>query len=203
MQQIAKIKFPIHYLLRRRWSPRAFSDEMIEPEKLQSLFEAVRWAPSSYNEQPWYFIVATRENDDAYKRLLDCLAEGNIRWAQNAPILMLSVAKRRFERNDKENRHALHDVGMAVENLIIQAISLNIYVHQMAGFDKEKAHELFEISEGYEPVAAMALGYLGNPEMLPEKLAEKETDARDRKRVRDFVFDGCWGKQASFVPEKE
>lgn len=201
--KIAQIKYPIHYLLRRRWSPRAFSHEMIEPEKMQSLFEAARWAPSSFNEQPWYFIMAKREDEEAYKRLLDCLAEGNAGWAQNAPILMISVAKQHFEHNDKQNRHALHDVGMAVENLIIQAISFNIYVHQMAGFDKEKARELCDIPDGYEPVAAMALGYLGDPEALPDKLAEKEKNPRDRKRVRDFVFSGNWGEPAPFVAMEE
>lgn len=195
--------YPIHYLLRRRWSPRAFSDQIIEPQKMQSLFEAARWAPSSFNEQPWYFIVATKRNRKAYRRLLDCLGEKNQRWAQTAPVLMLSVARLRFAKNDKPNRHALHDVGLAIQNLILQATSLNIYAHQMAGFDVDQARRAFDIPDGFEPVAAVALGYRGDGNELPEGLDELDFEKRSRKKLQEFVFTDAWGKPYPLVASGE
>jgi nitroreductase len=197
MDKPAETAHPIHDLIRRRWSPLAFSERMVEPEKLQSLFEAARWAPSSYNEQPWHFIVCTKQNPADHDRLLSCLAEGNVPWARHAPVLMLSVAKLTFTRNGQPNRHAWHDVGMAVENLIIQAAALGLYVHQMAGFDMAKARQAFAIPEGYEPVAAIAMGYPGDPQNLPPPLRERELSPRQRKPLRDFVFDARWGKTAA------
>lgn len=203
IEKPAEITYPIHDLLRRRWSPRAFSDRMIEPEKLRSLLEAARWAPSSFNEQPWSFIVATKENETEYNRLLSCLTEGNIPWAQHASVLMLSVAKLHFDRNRKGNRHAFHDVGLAVENLVIQATALGLFAHQMAGFHVEKARELFNIPEGYEPVAMMALGYLGDAVTLPEQLRERELAPRSRKPLETFVFTGSWGQTSPLVAIQE
>src|SRR5207247_3106842 len=113
MEKLAETRDPIHDLLRRRWSPRAFSDRRVEPHKLRSLSDAARWSQSSYNEQPWSFIVATKEDEAEYARLLSCLVEGNIEWAQLAPVLMVSVARLSFEEDGKPNRHAFHDVGQA------------------------------------------------------------------------------------------
>lgn len=202
MEKLADSKHPIHDLLRRRWSPRVFSDHAVEPEKLRSLLEAARWAPSSYNEQPWSFFVATKENPVEYERLLSCLVEGNQRWAKRAGVLMLSVAKLHFERppgRGTPNRHAFHDVGLAVENLVVQATALGLVVHQMAGFHLEKARELFRIPEGYEPVAAIALGYAGDPATLPEPLRERELAPRTRKPLEEFVFTGQWGQTSPLV----
>ncbi|MGH7422711.1 MAG: nitroreductase family protein, partial [Candidatus Methylomirabilales bacterium] len=192
MQKLAETRYPIHELLRERWSPRAFADRMVEPEKLRSLLEAARWAPSSFNEQPWSFIVATKEHPGEYERLLSCLVEGNVRWAQHAPVLMLSVAKLVFERNQKPNRHAFHDVGLAVENLVIQGMVLGLFVHQMAGFHADRAREVYGIPEGYDPVAAMAIGYLDDPGRLPDDLREREVAPRIRKPLESFVFSGQW-----------
>lgn len=200
MEKPADTQYPIHNLLQRRWSPRAFSDQTVELEKLRSLLEAVRWAPSCFNEQPWSFILATKDNPAEHERLLSCLSESNQQWAQDAPVLMLSVAKLAFERNGKANRHAFHDVGLAVENLVIQAIALDLFVHQMASFDLEKARELYGIPEGYEPVAGIALGYLGDPQALPENLYERELAPRIRKPSASFVFSGYWGQTSSLVP---
>lgn len=186
-------QYTVHDLLRGRWSPRAFSDRTVELEKLLVLFEAARWAPSSYNEQPWSFIVATQENQAEYERLRSCLVEANL-WAQQAPVLMLSVAKLHLDRNGKANRHALHDVGLATENLVIQAMALDLFVHQMAGFHVDKARELFNIPEGYEPITMIALGYLGEPQTLPEKLRERELAPRTRKPFEAFVFTDRWGQ---------
>ncbi len=199
MEKSAQTEFPIDDLLRRRWSPRAFSDRPVEPEKLRCLLEAARWAPSSYNEQPWAYLVATREDPEEYARMLSVLVEGNIAWAQRAPVLMLSLARLNFERNGRPNRHAFHDVGQATANLVTQATALGLFVHQMAGFHAEKARELFSIPEGWEPVAAIALGYPGDPESLPEPLRERELAPRTRKPLEQFAFAGRWGQASELV----
>jgi nitroreductase len=194
MKNPASTKIPLHELIRQRWSPRAFSDRSVEKEKLFSLFEAARWAPSCFNEQPWSWIVATKEQPEEFQKLLECLVPGNQLWAKEAPVLMLSVAKLFFEKNKKDNRHAYHDVGLAVENLVLQATALGLVVHQMAGFDVEKARAEFQIPEGFDPVAAIALGYEGDPTQLPENLREKELAPRSRKELKDFVFTEKWGE---------
>ena len=138
MERLRDAAHPIHDLLRRRWSPRAFADRPVEREKLQSVLEAARWAPSSNNEQPWHYLVATREEPEEFARLLACLVEKNQSWAKHAPVLMLSVASTVFTRNGKPNRHALHDTGQAVAGLTVQATALGLYVHQMAGLSVEE-----------------------------------------------------------------
>jgi nitroreductase len=195
----AENQYPIHDLIKRRWSPRAFSAQAVEPSKLLSLLEAARWAASCFNEQPWSFIVATKENEKEYERLLGCLVESNARWAKHAPVLMLSVAKLNFERNAKPNRHAFHDVGQAAASLTLQATALGLAVHQMAGFDIAKARERFSIPEGYEPVAAIAVGYQGDAGSLPEDLREKELAPRTRRPLESFVFTGTWGETSPFL----
>lgn len=197
----AETRYPIHDLLRSRWSPLAFSERAVEPEKLCSVLEAARWAASSYNEQPWSFIVATIDNQVEFERLLSCLAEGNQEWARNAPVLMISVAKLNFERNGVENRHASHDVGAAVACLAIQATALGLFIHQMAGFDVPKAKELYSIPDGYEAVEAIALGYLGNPEILSEKLLQRSEAPRTRKSLEQFVFSGSWNSASPLVKQ--
>jgi nitroreductase len=132
-------------------------------EELRSLLEAARWAASSYNQQPWHFIVATKEDPRVYERLLGCIVPANALWAGKAPVLMLTVAKLTYDANGAPNRHALHDVGQATANLSLQATALGLAVHQMGGFDMERAREEFSIPEGYEPVAAIAVGYPGDP----------------------------------------
>ncbi len=195
----ADAQYPIHDLLRSRWSPLAFSERAVEPEKLCSVLEAARWAASSFNEQPWSFIVATKNNQVEFERLLSCLAEGNQEWARNAPVLMLSVAKLNFERNGVENRHAFHDVGTAVANAAIQATALGLFIHQMAGFDVPKAKEVYGIPNGYDLVEAIALGYLGNPETLSERLLQREQAPRTRKSLEQFVFSGSWNQASPLV----
>ena len=190
---------PIHELLRRRWSPRAFSDRPVEPEKLLSVLEAARWAPSSNNEQPWHFLVATKDEPEEYARLLACLGERNQSWAKAAPVLMLSIASTVFSRNGKPNRHALHDVGQAVAHLTVQAMALDLYVHQMAGFSIDKARETYALPETTEPVAALALGYLGDPASLPEDYRQKEVVLSARKPIGEFVFSGSWGRGAEWA----
>lgn len=192
MEKPADIDHPIHDLLRRRWSPRAFSDRTVEPEKLRSLFEAARWAPSSNNEQPWHFIIGTKADPSAHDRLFQCLKEGNKKWTFRAPVLMLSVARVNFEDDGTPNRHAFHDTGMAVFSLVIQATALGLTVHQMAGFDVEKARADLKILSGYEPVAMIAVGYPGDPAELPDYLRERELKPRERKAMAEFVSSGMW-----------
>ena len=199
MQKPAATQYPIHELLRGRWSPRAFSDRPVKPDRLRSLLEAARWAPSSSNAQPWSFIVGTKDNEAEHGRLVSCLMEGNIPWAQRAPVLMVSVARMSFEDEGKPNRHAFHDVGQAVANLTMQATALGLFVHQMAGFYPDKVIELYGIPKEFEPVAAIALGYPGDPESLSERLKQREVAPRERKPMAEFVFAGRWGKTSPLI----
>lgn len=198
MEKPAETQSPIHDLLKRRWSPRAFAERPVEPEKLRSLFEAARWAPSSNNEQPWRFLVATKQNKADWDRLFTCLVEGNQKWAHQAPVLMLSVATLTFD-DGSANRHAFHDTGMAVENLIIQATAMGLFVHQMAGFRIDQARKECQIPDGCEPVAMIALGYPGDPATLADYLRERELRPRERNPIAEFVFSGTWGKPSSVM----
>lgn len=200
VEKPAPAQFPIHDLLGRRWSPRAYDDRAIEPEKLKSLFEAARWAPSSNNAQPWRFIVASKDHEADWKRLLACLVESNRTWAHRAPVLILSVASLNFEDDAKPNRHAFHDTGMAVENLVLEATALGLVAHQMAGFDVEKARADLKIPPGYEPVAMIAVGYPGDPNLLTERLKQRELAPRERNPISTFVFSGEWGRSSTFAP---
>src|SRR5207237_4302235 len=139
MTKTARNDYPIHDLLRRRWSPRAFADRLVDPDKLRSLLEAARWAPSSFNEQPWAFVVATRDRQEEFARVLGCLVEFNQTWAKSAAALMLTFARLTFDRNGQPNRHAYHEVGLAMANLTVQATAEGLAVHQMAGIVVEKA----------------------------------------------------------------
>jgi nitroreductase len=200
MEKRAKTEHPIEDVIARRWSPRAFEERPVEPEKLKSLFEAARWAPSSNNEQPWRFIVASKADAPTeHERLVACLVEGNRKWAFRAPVLMLSVASLNFEDDGKPNRHAYHDTGMAVGNLLLQATALGLQVHQMAGFDVQKARETCLVPTGFDPVAMIALGYPGDPAVLPEYLREREMKPRERQPINDFVFSIKWGQASSLV----
>ena len=185
--------------IRYRWSPRAFSERPVEEEKLRSLLEAARWAASSYNEQPWRFLLATKQDPEAYDRLLGCLNEKNRKWARTAPALMLSFAKKTFSQGDKANRHAWHDVGLAMGNLLMQATVLGLYAHQMAGILPEEIRATYDAPDDFEPVAGVALGYLGDPSVLPEGLQEKERAPRSRRPLGETVFGEAWGEAVDLV----
>jgi nitroreductase len=198
MEKPAVTSAPINEVIRRRWSPRAFADQPVSPEVLRSLFEAARWAPSSNNEQPWAYLVATKEDAANFAKMVSVLVEFNANWAQHAPVLALSVAHLK-SREGKPNRVALHDVGSASAQLTMEANSRGLFVHQMAGFDSAKAKKTFAIPEDWEPVAAMAIGYPGDAQKLPEKLRERELAPRSRKPLQEFVMSGGWGHTAPFV----
>ena len=198
MEKPAQTQFPIHELLKKRWSPRAFDERSVEADKLLSLFEAARWAPSSNNGQPWLFLVATKENNLEYARLFNCLVESNQAWAYRAPVLLLSVAKLQFE-DGSPNRHALHDTGMAAENLVLQATALGLVAHQMAGFRIDQARTDCQIPEGYDPVAVIAIGYPGDPALLPDRLRARETQLRVRKPLTELVYSAIWEQPSPFL----
>jgi len=199
MSKPAPVEFPVHELIQNRWSPRAFSDKQVPQEVLRSLFEAARWAPSSNNEQPWAYIVATKDDAENFEKSLGALVEFNANWAKKAPVLVIAVAELAFAKNNAPNRNAQYDVGAASLQLSIEATARGLVVHQMAGFDPETAKESYNIPQGWEPIAAMAIGYPGDASSLPEPLQSREKAPRSRKRIREFVMSGQWGHTAEFA----
>ena len=199
MEKPAETAFPIHELLRQRWSPRAFREQAVEPDKVTSLFEAAQWAASCFNEQPWYFIVAARDETSAFAQMLSCLREGNQEWAKRASVLILTLAHSTFTPTGQTNPHAWHDIGLAVGNLVVQATASGLSVHQMAGILPDRIREVYEVPNGYEPVTGLAVGYRGDPASLSEDLRERELAKRTRKSLHDFVFSGQWGRSAPFT----
>jgi nitroreductase len=178
IEKVAATQHPVHELIQHRWSPRAFADRNVAPATLLSLLEAARWAPSCFNEQPWRYLVATRDNAQEFEHMVSCLVEPNQLWA---------------------NRHAFHDVGAASAYLTIQATSMGLFVHQMAGIHVDRAKETYEIPEGFEAVAGIALGYLGEPSTLPDSLRERETMPSTRQALEAMVFTGHWGEKPAFL----
>ncbi len=183
-------------LIRRRWSPRAFSDKEVSSAELNKLFEAARWAASSSNEQPWRFLVG-RRGDDTYQKIFNALVEFNQSWAKSAPVLVLSVAKKTFSAKGHPNRCALHDTGAATANLALQATADGLHTHSMAGFDHEQVRASFAIPADYDLGAVTAIGYFGDPTTLPEHLHKMEVSPRQRKPLEEFVFSD-WEKPARF-----
>ncbi len=199
MKKPAASDFPVHDLIRDRWSPRAFSDRAVPRDVLQSLFEAARWAPSCYNEQPWAYLVATRDDKESFAKLLSVLVEFNANWAKSAPVLAIAVAELAFAKNSTPNRNAQYDTGAASALLSLEATAHGLAVHQMAGFDAEKARQVFGIPAGWEAIAALAIGYPGDPDSLPQPLREREVAPRTRKPLSEFVMAGNWGHTAPFA----
>ena len=199
MTKTALTDFPIHELVVRRWSPYAFDARPVSAQDLRSLFEAARWAPSSYNEQPWSYILASKDEPKGFELLLSCLVEANQVWAQAAPVLALGVVSERFRRNDRANAAAEHDLGLAAGNLLLEATARGLYVHQMIGILPERARELYTIPEGFRALTGLAIGYLGDPSVLPEGLRERDLATRTRRPLREFVFGGSWGSSSRIL----
>jgi nitroreductase len=197
----AAARFPLHDLVALRWSPRAFADRPVTREQLGALFEAARWAPSCFNDQPWSFVVGVKGADDggAWKKLHDVLVPFNQSWAQRAPVLALSIARTNFKLDGKPNRHALYDTGAAAMNLTVQAEALGLVVHQMGGFDVEKARAAFALPANHEPVAAIAIGYAGEAGVLPPELAQRELAPRERRELSATFFGGTFGSAHPFA----
>jgi len=184
----------VHELIRSRWSPRAFSQRDVSNEDLKAILEAARWAASSNNEQPWRFFVARKQNGADHARLLDTLVPANQAWANKAPVLIIMAAKRTFSHNGTPNYYGLHDAGQALAHLMLQATALGLHAHAMAGFDREKARKEIGIPDDYDIGAAVVLGYLGDPDQLPENKREPELAKRQRKPLNEIAFGGHWNK---------
>jgi nitroreductase len=185
----ATTTYPVHELIRKRWSPRSFTGQPVAPDALNQVFEAAAWAASAMNEQPWRYIYAHKSDQETFQKLVDCLLPGNQPWAKNAPVLVLSLVKTHYD-NGNPNGAALHDLGMANANLILEATALDLHGHFMAGFDANKAREAFRIPESLQPVAMLALGYVGEADQLEEPFLSREKAPRQRKPVSEIAFHG-------------
>ncbi len=183
----------IHELIAKRWSPYAFANRTVSDVDLRSLFEAARWAASSYNEQPWTYIVAAKKDRAAFETLLSCLVDGNRGWASEAPVLAIGCTNLRFTRNGQPNAAAIHDLGLASANLTFEATARGLFVHQMIGILPDKARELYIIPDAVQPLTALAIGYAADPDTLPEKHRERDLASRGRKPISQFVYSGKWG----------
>jgi nitroreductase len=190
---------PIDDKLAERWSPYVFAARSVSKDDLRSLFEAARWAASSYNEQPWSYIVATRDDAPEFARVLSCLVEPNQEWAKGAPVLGLGVVSRNFTRNGKPNKAAIHDLGAASASLTFEATRRGLFVHQMIGIEPERAREVYGIPEGHEAYTGLAIGYAADPGEAPEKMRERDTAPRARRPLRELVFAGKWGRASTIV----
>jgi nitroreductase len=196
MSKIARPDHDIEELITKRWSPYAFDPRPVSREDLCALFEAARWAASSFNEQPWRFIVATQENTDGFEQMIGCLAEPNQAWAGKAYALALGITRDTFTRNDKPNRVALHDLGLAAANLTFEATARGLAVHQMAGIVPEKIIEIYSVPNGFTPQTAIAIGYAADPSTLPDDLRPRDEAPRSRKPFEEFIFAKKWDQAA-------
>lgn len=178
----------MHEFIKKRRSIRAFSSREISRDDMQEIMEAATWAPSSMNEQPWRYIYAYK-GTEGFKRIWDCLVPSNQTWTDDASVLVISIAKKTLARNGKPNRHYMHDTGLANENLIIQAITMDIYAHPMGGFDMDKTVAAFQLTDDDEVVCFIALGYKGDPQQLEEPNRTRETEERSRKSITEISED--------------
>ncbi len=192
MDKPAPTDHPIHELLAARWSPVAFAETPVSDHDLASCFEAARWSASCFNAQPWAFLVATSADPERRAAFQECLVPGNQEWAGRAPVLIFAVAMTRFAHNDKPNRWAAYDVGQAMATFALEATSRGLAVHQMGGFDADRAAAVCGLPEHTQVMAAVAVGHPGSADGLSEKLRGRETGPRARKAQADFVFHGRW-----------
>lgn len=182
----------LHPTIANRRSPRAFDpDRPLRKNTISSLLEAARWAPSSSNTQPWRFILG-QKGDDTHQKIAATLSEGNRIWAENAPLLILAITQEEGERGTQ--RYAWHDLGLATAQMILQASTMNIHAHIMAGFSKDQARESFTIPGEFAPLTVIAFGYLGDISSLSEKLQAREVAPRIRKPLEEIAFQGSWGE---------
>ena len=196
LQKNASTNVPIHDLLVRRWSTRAFDpNRPVSREQLAVLLEAGRWAPSCNGDEPWRYLIWDRGRDpEGWQKAFDCLSENNKKWVKNVPLLMLSNAGSIFGATGKPNRWGQHDTGAASCCMALEAVDLGLMVHQMGGFDADKARAAFAIPAEYTPMAMIAVGYQTEPEILDEETKKKELAPRARKPLVERFFEGGWGK---------
>jgi len=176
-------------LIKSRHSPRGFLKKTVSEEDLMKMFDAARWAASSYNGQPWRFIYADKEkNPELYETLLSIMVEFNQAWAKAAPVIMITMARIKYEHNEEVYKHSWHDLGLAMGNMSIMAESMGISLHIMGGFDAAKARQLLNIPDKLEPVTMVALGYGGMTGNLPLDIFKMEQVQRERKDIEDIAF---------------
>jgi nitroreductase len=187
MTKIADTDFPINNLIARRWSARAFSTKAVEKSKLLSILEAARWAPSSRNEQPWRYIIFTNDNLDKLKNAQTVLLDINS-YAKRAPILICAITKKTYSDNGIYNKLHFHDLGAANENMFLESFNQGLIMHEMGGFNREKAREIFNIPDDYEVGIMIAIGYQDSHKILPERYREKANSPRERKPLSEIAF---------------
>jgi len=199
-EKTAETQIHLNELIARRWSPRGFDPyKDVEAEKLLSILEAARWTASSSNLQPWRFIVAPRQNKAEFDKMLSVIKEGNQPWAQHAGVLMIGVINK-YRRPDVLNRHASHDLGQAIAQMVLQALEFDIYARQMGGFYPDMAREVYNIPEEYEPFTAIAFGYKTlDLSHLNDVHREKEYSPRERQSLDSLVYSGSWAQKADFI----
>jgi nitroreductase len=185
--KIAKTDYPINEIIAKRWSARAFSTRPVEFSKLLSVLEAARWAPSSRNEQPWRYIVFTDDNPDMLKKAQSVLKEIND-YAKRAPILICAISKKTYSENGSPNRLHFHDLGAANENMFLEAFNQGLIMHEMGGFDVQKARQTFDVPDDYEIGIMIAIGYQDTYHVLPERLRHKVFTPRERKPLSEIAF---------------
>lgn len=191
LDHMADTDYDILTFLKQRYSPRIFKNEKVPKKKLHQLFEAARWAASSNNLQPWRFIYSIN-GTKAFDEMVDCLSNFNKKWVPNAPVLVLSAYKEKTKEG-KNNFHALHDLGLSLGNMTIQAQYMGIALHHMAGIDWKKAQDTFGVPEGFHITTAIAIGYYGGElEDLPTDLQLLEEAKRERIPQKEFVFKDRW-----------
>jgi nitroreductase len=199
MNKRATPDHPVQELMTTRWSPYSFANRAVPDVDLRSLFEAARWAASSYNEQPWSFIVATQADKQEHDQLVSCLVPGNQAWAKAAPVLAICCTSTRFVLNGNPNAAAQHDLGLATGNLMLEATARGLMVHAMIGILPDRVRQVYQVPENVLPLTGIAIGYLGDPNLLPEKLRERDLVTRTRKPLAQFVFSAKWGNKAKIL----
>ena len=195
MEQLAMLER--RDLINGNWDPVAFSARLVEPDKVRCLLDVVNRTPSYLNEQPWNFIIATKDDSIEYERLASCLAEVNVEWARRAPVLMLSVVRLNSGSNGARNTHAFRDARHAVSNLVLRANAMGLVAQQMAGFDAAKARARFQIPAGFAPTTAIAVGYPTDVQ-LSSAVPYSGAIGADRP-FHSFVFTGSWGQPSPLI----
>ena len=199
MRKPAPADRPIHPLLAERWSPYAFDGESVAVSDLEALFEAARWAPSSYNEQPWRFIVARREEPEAFAKVLSCLVEFNRGWAGHVPVLALGLVESGRPGAGPPGPVPAHDLGLAAASLVLEATHRGLAVHQMSGIVADRIREAYALPDEVLPLTALAIGYAAPLKATPEEWRERQARPRERRRLSGFVFGARWGEPARFL----
>ncbi|MEM6366289.1 MAG: nitroreductase family protein [Planctomycetota bacterium] len=185
-----------------RWSPYRFEPRVVEDDKLIRCLEAARWAASSFNDQPWSWIVARRQDAEAFESMLACLMPANRSWASQAGVLICTVTRNHFQYNGKPNRVALHDLGAAAAHLSLQATKFGLHVHQMAGINVAQIRGQYGIPDGFDPQTAIAIGYLDESEPTTDdqrELDDRQNATRTRTPLSEQVFVGKYGQSADWL----